>query len=174
VAGVVAPRNQPEPVSQRKTMQLDVIKARSGHNRKMDAPVKKKSPNTIDKFVGSRVRMRRTMLGLNQTRLAEPLGVTYQQVQKYESGTSRIGAGRLQHIAQILQVSVSYFFEGAPSVSNKAQDKNSTGHLPDYAAKFIETSEGLAIAKSFMLIGDAGLRHCVVKILESMAHDAEK
>ena len=68
---------------------------------------------------------------------------------------------------------MSYFFEGAPNVSNKIQDKN-TVHLPDYATKFIETSEGLAIAKSFMLIDDASLRHCVVKILESMAQDSGK
>src|SRR5262249_7988315 len=70
----------------------------------------KKSPNPTDKYVGSRVRMRRLMLGMSQEKLGEKLGLTFQQVQKYEKGTNRIGASRLQHIAQILKVPVSFFF----------------------------------------------------------------
>src|SRR5204862_2364914 len=75
----------------------------------------KKAPNPIDKHVGSRVRMRRMMLGMSQEKLGDALGLTFQQVQKYEKGTNRIGASRLQQISLILQVSVSFFFEGAPS-----------------------------------------------------------
>ena len=74
----------------------------------------KKAPNPIDKHVGSRVRMRRMMLGMSQEKLGDALGLTFQQVQKYEKGTNRIGASRLQQISQILQVPVSFFFEGAP------------------------------------------------------------
>jgi transcriptional regulator with XRE-family HTH domain len=73
--------------------------------------------NPIDKHVGSRVRMRRLMLDMSQTDVADALGLTFQQVQKYEKGTNRIGASRLQHISQILQVPVPFFFEGAPAAS---------------------------------------------------------
>ena len=78
--------------------------------------IAKKAPNPTDKHVGSRVRMRRMMLGMSQEKLGDALGLTFQQVQKYEKGTNRIGASRLQQIAHILQVPVSFFFEGAPSV----------------------------------------------------------
>src|SRR3974390_1258007 len=77
--------------------------------------IAKKVPNPIDRHVGSRVRMRRMMLGMSQEKLGDALGLTFQQVQKYEKGANRIGASRLQQISQILQVPVSFFFEGAPS-----------------------------------------------------------
>ena len=81
----------------------------------------KGSLNPIDKHVGSRVRMRRLMLDMSQTNLADALGLTFQQVQKYEKGTNRIGASRLQQISQILQVPVPFFFEGAPAASGLPQ-----------------------------------------------------
>ena len=74
-----------------------------------------KAPNPVDKYVGSRVRMRRIMLGMSQEKLGEALGLTFQQVQKYEKGTNRVGASRIQQIAEILQVPVSFLFEGGPS-----------------------------------------------------------
>ncbi|HEY7998216.1 MAG TPA: helix-turn-helix transcriptional regulator, partial [Pseudolabrys sp.] len=74
----------------------------------------KKSPNPVDKYVGARVRMRRMMLNMSQEKLGDALGLTFQQVQKYEKGTNRVGASRLQAISNILQVPVSFFFEGAP------------------------------------------------------------
>ena len=73
--------------------------------------------NPIDKHVGSRLRMRRLMLEMSQSKLADALGLTFQQVQKYEKGANRIGASRLQHISQILQVPVPFFFEGAPAAT---------------------------------------------------------
>src|SRR4026209_2157183 len=76
----------------------------------------KKAPNPIDKHVGSRVRMRRMMLAMSQEKLGDALGLTFQQVQKYEKGTNRIGASRLQQISNILKVPVSFFFEGAPNI----------------------------------------------------------
>src|ERR1700693_2413818 len=79
--------------------------------------VAKKAPNPIDKHVGSRVRMRRMMLGMSQEKLGDALGLTFQQVQKYEKGTNRIGASRLQQISLILQVPVAFFFEGAPHLA---------------------------------------------------------
>jgi transcriptional regulator with XRE-family HTH domain len=73
-----------------------------------------KTPNLVDGYAGSRVRMRRLMLEMSQTVLADGLGLTFQQVQKYEKGTNRISASRLQQIANILQVPVAFFFEGSP------------------------------------------------------------
>ena len=80
----------------------------------------KKVPNPIDKHVGSRVRMRRMMLGMSQEKLGDALGLTFQQVQKYEKGTNRIGASRLQQISLILQVPVAFFFEGCAAASGQA------------------------------------------------------
>ncbi|MBN8934587.1 MAG: helix-turn-helix transcriptional regulator, partial [Rhizobium pusense] len=74
----------------------------------------KKKPNPIDIHVGSRIRLRRTMLGMSQEKLGESLGITFQQIQKYEKGTNRVGASRLQNISAILNVPVSFFFEDAP------------------------------------------------------------
>ena len=77
----------------------------------------KKAPNPIDEHVGRRVRMRRRMLAMSQGKLGDALGLTFQQVQKYEKGTNRIGASRLQQISHILQVPVAFFFENAPNAS---------------------------------------------------------
>lgn len=74
----------------------------------------KKKPNPIDIHVGSRVRLRRNMLGMSQEKLGEHLGITFQQIQKYEKGTNRVGASRLQAIASVLKVPVAFFFEDAP------------------------------------------------------------
>src|ERR1700716_1627532 len=81
----------------------------------------KKSPNPIDKHVGSRVRMRRMMLSMSQEKLGGALGLTFQQVQKYEKGTNRIGASRLQHISHILQVPVAFFFRGRANSASAAR-----------------------------------------------------
>jgi transcriptional regulator with XRE-family HTH domain len=105
--------------------------------------------------------------------LAKPLGVTYQQVQKYESGTSRIGAGRLQQIAEVLQVPVSFFFDGAPSVVYKSQSKSS-GNLPDYAQDFIMTREGQSIANAFSKIRNTHLKGCIANFIEWVAAEPDK
>ena len=73
-----------------------------------------KAPNPVDRYVGSRVRMRRIMLGMSQEKLGVALGLTFQQVQKYEKGTNRVGASRIQQISEILRVPVSFLFEGEP------------------------------------------------------------
>jgi transcriptional regulator with XRE-family HTH domain len=81
----------------------------------------KKAPNPVDKHVGSRVRLRRLMLGISQEKLGDSLGLTMQQLQKYESGKNRIGASRLQHISDILQIPVPFFFEGAPQLPGQPE-----------------------------------------------------
>src|SRR5580700_12222426 len=101
--------------------------------------IAKKAPNPIDKHVGSRVRMRRMMLGMSQEKLGNNLGLTFQQVQKYEKGTNRIGASRLQQISQILQVPVSFFFEGAPTNANTPRTDGSMNEAPSpaYVSDFL-------------------------------------
>src|SRR3979411_826877 len=98
-----------------------------------------RNPNPIDKHVGSRLRMRRMMLGMSQEKLGDALGLTFQQVQKYEKGVNRVSASRLQHISQILQVPVPFFFEGAPGGSEGAPG------APSYINEFLATSDGLAL-----------------------------
>jgi transcriptional regulator with XRE-family HTH domain len=128
----------------------------------------KKVPNPIDKYVGSRVRMRRMMLGMSQEKLGKSLNLTFQQVQKYEKGTNRIGASRLQQISNILQVPVSFFFEGAP---DQANSPNSLGEAPSpaYVSDFLATSDGLALTQSFMKIKDGKLRRRIVDLVQQIA-----
>jgi len=130
----------------------------------------KKAPNPIDKHVGARVRMRRMMLGMSQEKLGDALGLTFQQVQKYEKGTNRIGASRLQQIAHILQVQVSFFFEGAPNVpSGGRQEGLSEAPSPAYVSDFLASSDGLALTKAFMRIDDSKLRRRIVDLVEQIA-----
>src|SRR6202021_2315984 len=134
--------------------------------------IAKKAPNPIDKHVGSRVRMRRMMLGMSQEKLGNSLGLTFQQVQKYEKGTNRIGASRLQQISQILQVPVSFFFEGAPTNANpRAPDRLNEAPSPAYVSDFLATSDGLALTKAFMRISDSKLRRRIVDLVEQIAVD---
>ena len=130
----------------------------------------KKAPNPVDKHVGSRVRMRRMMLGMSQEKLGDALGLTFQQVQKYEKGTNRIGASRLQQISHILQVPVSFFFEGAPNTS-PATRAEGMGEAPSpaYVSDFLATSDGLALTKAFMRINDSKLRRRIVDLVEQIA-----
>jgi transcriptional regulator with XRE-family HTH domain len=130
----------------------------------------KKAPNPTDKHVGSRVRMRRMMLSMSQEKLGDALGLTFQQVQKYEKGTNRIGASRLQQISQILQVPVSFFFEGAP-VAQTAIRSEGMGEAPSpaYVSDFLATSDGLALTKAFMRIEDSKLRRRIVDLVEQIA-----
>jgi|SRR6266700_1117443 transcriptional regulator with XRE-family HTH domain len=128
----------------------------------------KKAPNPIDKHVGSRVRMRRMMLSMSQEKLGGALGLTFQQVQKYEKGTNRIGASRLQQISQILQVPVAFFFEGAPTFH--PQDESlSEAPSPTYVSDFLATSDGLALTKAFMEIKQPKLRRRIVDLVEEIA-----
>jgi len=128
----------------------------------------KKVPDPIDKYVGSRVRMRRLMLDMSQEKLADQLGITFQQVQKYEKGTNRVSASRLQTICQILQIPVSFFFEGAPQIAGRVR-KGGEAPSPEYISDFVASSDGLKLIKAFTQIGDAGLRRSVVRLVEEVA-----
>ena len=128
-----------------------------------------KLPNPVDRHVGSRVRMRRIMLGMSQERLGEGLGLTFQQIQKYEKGTNRIGASRIQQISEILQVPVSFLFEGSPGISVSFSEAPS----PTYVADFLATSEGLALIRAFTLIPDIKLRRAIVDMVELISGGEE-
>jgi len=126
-----------------------------------------KSLQPFDKHVGSRVRMRRLMLAMSQAKLGDALGITFQQVQKYEKGTNRIGASRLQHIGHILQVPVPFFFEGSPHVPAGPSPKGRS--LPhDQFAEFMATRDGLTLAKSFMRISSIQVRRRIVALVEEI------
>lgn len=129
--------------------------------------IAKKAPNPIDKHVGSRVRMRRMMLSMSQEKLGDALGLTFQQVQKYEKGTNRIGASRLQQISEILKVPVSFFFEGSPGPSTSSGLDEAPS--PAYVSDFLATSDGLALTKAFMQISDSKLRRRIVDLVEAMS-----
>ncbi len=125
-----------------------------------------KEPNPIDRHVGSRVRMRRILAGMSQEKLGEALSLTFQQVQKYEKGTNRIGASRLQQISKILQSPPSFFFEGAPT--------GEPGAAPGFAESsevvdFLSTVEGLQLNKAFASIKDAKIRKKIVELVTAIA-----
>ena len=128
----------------------------------------KKAPNPIDKHVGSRVRMRRVLIGMSQEKLGEALGLTFHQVQKYEKGTNRIGASRLQQISTILGVSVSFFFEGAPGEESGKAGLSDSGSSA-YVVDFLSTTEGLQLNKAFVRIKDPKIRRRVVDLVATLS-----
>ncbi len=130
----------------------------------------KKSPNPIDIHVGSRIRLRRMMLGMSQEKLGDALGITFQQIQKYEKGTNRVGASRLQHISTILKVPVAYFFEDAPGTPEEAA--GFAEQPRSYVVDFLSSSEGLALNRAFVRIEDPKVRRKVVDLVQALAGDA--
>ena len=129
--------------------------------------VRMKVPNPVDTYVGSRVRMRRMTLDMSQTKLADGIGITFQQVQKYEKGTNRMGASRLQQMANILHVPITFFFDGAPGQSKldgKAQS-------PAFVTEFLASSDGLALTRAFTRLSNGKLRRSIVALVEQIAGD---
>ncbi|MEM8540752.1 MAG: helix-turn-helix domain-containing protein [Pseudomonadota bacterium] len=133
---------------------------------------KKKTPNPIDIHVGSRIRLRRTMLGLSQEKLGESLGITFQQVQKYEKGTNRVGASRLQNIAGILNVPAAFFFEDAPG-EDAAETDGLAESSTSYVVNFLSSSEGLQLNRSFVKISDPKVRRRIVDLVRALANEHE-
>jgi len=134
---------------------------------------KKKKPNPTDIYVGSRIRLRRNMLGMSQEALGEKLGITFQQIQKYEKGTNRVGASRLQAIASVLGAPVAFFFEGSPSenaVSGQgfAEDASST-----FSLDFCSSAEGLQLNRAFSRIADVKVRRKIIDLVKVLAADEE-
>ena len=122
-----------------------------------------KAPKATDVYVGKRIRIRRLMLSKSQTWLGDQLGLTFQQVQKYEKGTNRVGASRMQQLAHVLQVPVSYFFDGGP------QDDGEHKALPADSIDFLSTRYGIRISKSFLRIKSDALQRQIVELIEAAA-----
>jgi transcriptional regulator with XRE-family HTH domain len=126
-----------------------------------------KDPNPIDQHVGSRVRLRRMMLGLSQEKLGNALGVTFQQVQKYEKGANRIGASRLQAISRLLDAPPSYFFEGAPSALGVKPGFEDG--VKQFVPDMVTTAEGLQLNRAFAKIRDGKVRRRIVDLVCQIA-----
>ncbi len=125
-----------------------------------------KRPNPTDVFVGSRVRMRRKMLGLSQEKLGDKLGITFQQVQKYEKGTNRVGASRLKAMAEALDVPISYFFPDSPPQDGQAgMQEDGAAYLTD----FMSTSDGLELGRHFTRIQDSKTRRKLIELVRAIA-----
>ena len=131
-----------------------------------------RKPDPVDIEVGQRIKIQRLAAGLSQTELGESIGVTFQQVQKYEKGTNRIGASRLQQISQILQVPVSFFFEGAPQNEGRV-GKDAEAPWPAYVSDFLANSDGLKLVRAFTQIGDAQLRRSLVRLVEEIVGEGD-
>ncbi len=124
-------------------------------------------PHQVDVHVGSRVRLRRTLLGMSQEKLGDALGLTFQQVQKYERGANRIGSSRLYELSQILDVPISFFFDdmpGAPRPANAVQEAG-----PDaYEADQLSRRETLELVRAYYRIGDDTVRKRIFELVKSI------
>jgi transcriptional regulator with XRE-family HTH domain len=111
--------------------------------------------------------MRRLMLGMSQEKLGDAIGLTFQQVQKYEKGTNRISSSRMQQLANVLQATPSFFFEGLPDHSKAA------GHMPmpDYASEMLATKDGVGLVKAFTQIRSATLKRAIIHLVEELGVD---
>ena len=133
----------------------------------------KKKPNPIDIHVGSRIRLRRTMLGMSQEKLGESLGITFQQIQQYEKGTNRVGASRLQNISAILNVPVSFFFEDAPGDQAGGTPGMAEASSSNYVVDFLSSAEGLQLNRAFVKIADPKVRRRLVDLVKALAAEGD-
>ncbi len=132
--------------------------------------VVKRTPSSIDKYIGSRVWLRRMMLGLTQEKLGEAVGVTFQQIQKYEKGSNRIGAVRLQAISKTLTVETGYFFDGLP-LQDSAGFSDEKPRPAEF--DFVATAEGLQLHRSFIRIKDRRIRKRIIELVTALASSSE-
>ena len=130
-------------------------------------------PNPIDIHVGSRVRLQRMLRGISQEKLGERLGLTFQQVQKYEKGVNRIGASRLFDLANVLGVPIQFFYDDAPSMEPRvAAQPGFADRVPDaYVFEFLNSREGLELNRAFAKISDPKTRRAVVELVRAIGND---
>ena len=133
----------------------------------------KKTPDPIDRHVGSRVRMQRILMKMSQEKLGEALGLTFQQVQKYEKGLNRIGASRLQQISKTLNVPPSFFFDGAPVGDGADGEAFAEESSSKYVVDFLATAEGQHLNRAFTQIRDAKVRKRILDLVVALA-DADE
>ena len=140
-------------------------------------------PSPIDVHVGARIRLRRTLLGMSQERLGEALGLTFQQVQKYERGVNRVGASRLFDLSRVLDVPIAFFFDDMPESSAFAGATASTGLSGRRSLGFADQQDGfgdemlhrretLELVRAYYRILDPNQRKTVFALIKSMAPDS--
>ena len=134
--------------------------------------VAKKQANPIDVQVGNRVRIRRMLIGMSQERLGDLLGLTFQQVQKYEKGVNRIGAGRLYEVARILNVPIDFFYDGIGPGADNPGLAEPEGTPP--VMEFVSSGEGLQLSLAFMKIKDTKVRKRVLDLVKSLAEEEDQ
>jgi len=128
-----------------------------------------KKPDPIDVHVGARMRMRRLMLELSQTQLADALGVSFQQVQKYEKGSNRVSASRLQALSRLLRVPISFFFDGLPQTNSKELRKSKPNlPIPADISEFLASSDGISLVRAFVQIKGSRVRRSIVDLVETI------
>lgn len=132
-----------------------------------------KKPNPVDQHVGSRVRLRRMLLGMSQERLGESMGLTFQQVQKYEKGVNRIGASRLFQISKILDVPVQFFFEEAPHSDDRRTPGMAEADSEAFILEFLNSREGLELNRAFVKIADPKVRKSVVDLMRALSASSD-
>lgn len=130
-----------------------------------------KSADDVDRHVGHRIRAQRMLLGMSQSDVADRLDLTFQQIQKYERGVNRIGAGRLNQIADILEVPVTYFYEGAPATGVAAPKRKARAGAFGVSriAAFLATKQGLLLATTFLQIKDENIRRRVLGLMIALS-----
>ncbi|KIP99100.1 hypothetical protein RU07_20775 [Agrobacterium tumefaciens] len=133
----------------------------------LDTAQHTKKPNPVDTHVGTKIRARRAVIGMSQEKLGAALGITFQQVQKYEKGTNRVGASRLHRIAEVLSVSPSYFFEGSPSHGVTESDGKQ-----DDLTTFMQRADGVRLAKLWLRVGDSEARRKLLGVIELVANSS--
>lgn len=136
-----------------------------------------RKPNPIDIHVGSRLRLRRTMMGMSQEKLGTQLGITFQQIQKYEKGTNRIGASRLHEIASIFRTPISYFYEDAPNINKNPGEGQEAGFSDvassDYVVDFLSSSEGLQLNRAFIKIENPKIRKKIIDLVKELSNSED-
>nr|WP_153451875.1 helix-turn-helix transcriptional regulator [Sinorhizobium fredii] len=133
----------------------------------------RRKPNAVDAHVGQRIRQRREWQNMSQTTLGEAIGVTFQQVQKYEKGVNRVGAGRLQQISKALKVEPSYFFEDTLNkIRSEERSASNQINIPPEVVEFVVSKEGIELIRAFSRVGDYRLRRRIVMLVKSLgAHE---
>jgi len=127
--------------------------------------------NSVDVYVGARLRMRRAMLGMSQSKLGAILGVTFQQIQKYEKGVNRISASRLKQAAGVFDVDVNWFYEGGPAEQGGKGLAEGKSRALD--VQFLSTTDGLRLNRAFTRIRDPKVRRKIIDLIESLAPQDE-
>jgi transcriptional regulator with XRE-family HTH domain len=137
-----------------------------------------RKPNPVDIHVGGRVRFRRMLLGMSQEKLGERLGLTFQQVQKYEKGINRIGASRLYDLSKVLSVPVQFFYDEAPGTYERGDGAQAAGfgerQTESYITEFLNTRDGLELNKAFVRLSDIRVRRAIVDLVRSLAGEDNK